>query len=95
MGPRSAAGTVPGHCSGLEARFMGEVGHASAGLTREQANDMVQRIVPEYIDLLSSDIKGSRFDEVYDLDTLKPTADWLAMYDQAREKMIGMGLELS
>lgn len=95
MGPRSAAGTVPGHCSGLEARFMGEIGHASAGLSREKANQIIQRIVPEYVDLLNTDIKGKRFDEVYDLDTLKPTADWLAKYDQAKEEMVKLGLNLS
>lgn len=94
MGPRSTAGTVPGHCSGLEARFAGEVGHAAAGISRKQANEVIQQIVPEYIGLLSTDIRGKRFDEVYDLATLKPTSSWLSLYDQAKEEITGKGLPL-
>lgn len=94
MGPRSAAGTVPGHCSGLEARFMGEIGQAAAGLSREEANRIVQQIVPDYAALLNTDIKGERFDKVYDLDALKPTSEWLAAYDEAKERFAALGLPL-
>lgn len=95
MGPRSAAGTVSGHCSGLEARFAGEVGHAAAGMSRAQANELMSRIVAEYSNLLETDLSGKRFDEVYDLDTLRPTSDWLALYDQSKKELIEMGLELA
>ena len=95
MGPRSAAGTIAGHCSGLEARFAGEVGHAAAGMSREQANEVMHKIVPEYSDLLETDMRGVRFDEAYDLDTLQPTAEWLEIYDQAKEQIAGLGLPFS
>jgi len=95
MGPRSAAGTVPGHCSGLEARFMGEVGHACAGTNREQANHIVQQLVAKYKDKLGSDDnKGKPFDEVYDLHTLKPTAEWLEIYDEVKTELVDLGLTL-
>ena len=92
MGPRSAAGTIPGHCTGLEARFAGEVGRAAAGMTREQASELLAKIVPVYKDLLGTDMTGLRFDEVYDLATLKPTPDWLATYDQAKAEMAKIGV---
>jgi methylamine--corrinoid protein Co-methyltransferase len=95
MGPRSAGGTIPGHCSGLEARFAGEVGHAAAGMSREQASLLMQRIVPEYVDLLQTDMRGKRFDDVYDLDTLQPTAEWLGIYDQTVEEITGLGVPFS
>lgn len=95
MGPRSAAGTVPGHCSGLEARFMGEVGHASAGIDREKANFTVQQLVEKYKDKFGSeDLKGKRFDEVYDMHTLKPTVEWLSMYDEVKAELVDLGLPL-
>jgi methylamine---corrinoid protein Co-methyltransferase len=94
MGPRSAAGTVPGHCSGLEARFAGEVGRAAAGMSRLQADELVKKIVPEYIDLLATDLGGQRFDQVYDMSTLSPTAEWLGTYDTAKEEMAKLGLDL-
>lgn len=92
MGPRSAAGTVPGHCSGLEARFMGEVAHACAGMTREQASRGVKQLVAKYQDRLGADdVRGKRFDEVYHLHSLKPTSEWLGIYDEVKDELAGLG----
>ena len=95
MGPRSAAGTVPGHCSGLEARFMGEVGYACAGMSRDTASEIVKQLVAKYEDRMEADdIKGKRFDEVYNMHTLKPTAEWLGIYDEVKAKLIDLGLPM-
>jgi methylamine--corrinoid protein Co-methyltransferase len=95
MGPRSAAGTVPGNASGLEARWMGEVGHACAGMSREQASRIVGQLTARYSDELgSTEVKGQRFDQVYDLHTLQPTPEWLGMYDEVKQELAGMGLPL-
>ncbi len=95
MGPRSAAGTVPGNCSGLEARLMGEVGHACAGMSREQASKIVGTLVDKYADKLAADdIKGKRFDEVYDMHTLRPTEEWLGLYDEVRKELTDLGMPL-
>jgi len=95
MGPRSAAGTVPGNASGLEARLMGEVGHACAGMSREQAGHIVGQLVASYADRLgSTEVKGKRFDQVYDLHSLQPTAEWLGMYDEVKQELAGMGMPL-
>jgi methylamine--corrinoid protein Co-methyltransferase len=95
MGPRSAAGTASGHCTGLEARFAGEVGRAAASLTRMGADELIHRILPLYTSLLESDLSGKRFDEVYDLSTLKPTAEWLGLYYEAKEELGEMGLQFA
>jgi len=95
MGPRSAAGTVPGHCSGLEARLMGEVGHACAGMSREQANQIAQNLVSKYTDQMGADnVTGQRFDEVYDMHTLKPTPEWLGIYDEVKIELGDLGLSV-
>jgi methylamine--corrinoid protein Co-methyltransferase len=93
MGPRSAAGTVPGHASGLEARWMGEVARACAGMSRRQANDLVTKLLSTYSEKLGAkDVQGKSFDQVYDLSALRPTAGWLATYDEVKSDVAAFGL---
>jgi methylamine--corrinoid protein Co-methyltransferase len=95
MGPRSATGVHLNHCTGLEARFMGEVGHAAAGMSRDQAEGIVQKAVAQYEPHLSERPFGQPFDELYDLTTVQPTPEWLATYDKVKETVAGWGLEFS
>ena len=92
MGVRSAVGVVPAHVSALEARFNAEVGHATAGMRRERANEIIQGIVPLYQDLLGSKPEGKRFDQVYDLRTLRPRDEWLRIYDEVKEELFRLGI---
>jgi methylamine--corrinoid protein Co-methyltransferase len=93
MGVRSVVGKLPGHSSGLEARFNGEVGHAVAGLSREQVNEIVKQIAPKYKDLLNTDQKGVRFDQgTYNLRTLRPTPEWQQMYDEVKDELFQIGI---
>lgn len=92
MGVRSTCGKFKGHSSGLEARFNGEVGHATAGMSRVQANELVKQIVPKYKDLLGAEPKGKRFDEAYDMWTLRPTPEWLGIYDEVKDELSRLGL---
>jgi methylamine--corrinoid protein Co-methyltransferase len=94
MGPRSATGVHLNHCTGLESRFMGEVGHAAAGMSREQAEGIVQKAVAEYEPHLGEKPFGQPFDELYDLTTLRPNPEWLAIYDKVKEQAAGWGLPL-
>ncbi len=92
MGPRSATGVYLNHCTGLESRFMGEVGHAAAGMSREQAEGIVQKAVAEYEPELSGKPFGQPFQELYDMTTLRPNPEWLATYDKVKENVAGWGL---
>jgi methylamine--corrinoid protein Co-methyltransferase len=94
IGPRSAAGIEPGHVSGLEARFMGEVAHTAAGMRRSEANRIVNELVPRYQHLIGKRPIGKRFDEVYDLDTLKPTEEWLGMYHEVKDELAELGFKI-
>lgn len=95
MGVRSTCGKFRGHSSGLEARFNGEVGYAAAGMSRQRANDVVKKIVPKYKDLLDKEPKGKRFDQAYDMHTLRPTEEWLRMYEEVKEELSTLGLPFS
>jgi methylamine--corrinoid protein Co-methyltransferase len=92
MGPRSATGVHLNHCTGLESRFMGEVGHAVAGMSREEAEGIVQKAVAEYEPELTSKPFGKPFEELYDVTTLRPNAEWLGLYDKVRQRVSEWGL---
>jgi methylamine--corrinoid protein Co-methyltransferase len=94
IGPRSNAGVNNGNVSGLEARFMAEVGHAAAGMPRKQANELVTWLVDNYKDTLDQRPLGKHFTEVYDLQTVKPKPEWLAIYNEVNGELRAKGLPL-
>lgn len=94
LGPRSATGAIPAHFSGLEARLMGEAVHAAAGLSREQAEEVVQIALSKYEHLLDRQPYGRAFPEVYDLATVQPKDEWSQMYEEVKTEAITWGLPL-
>jgi len=94
-GVQSATGTHEAHCSGLEARFVGEVCHAAEGMSRQQANDIARQLIARYADIFDDPPIGRPFPEVYDLRTLKPTTEWQGMYEEVEQELVSMGLRLA
>jgi len=47
----------------------------------------------EYESQIPEAPKGKRFDECYDLKTVRPTQEYLDVYDKCKEKLTGFGLE--
>jgi methylamine--corrinoid protein Co-methyltransferase len=92
MGPRSATGVHLNHCTGLEARWMGEVGHATAGMSREDAEVIVQKAVAMYEPELDGKPFGKPFEELYDVTKVRPNAEWLGIYDKVKENVAGWGV---
>ncbi len=90
----TATGTNRCHCSGLEARFSAEVARASAGMGREQADEITRKLLAIYEEDLPSKPIGKPFQEVYDLKTLQPTPEWNGVYEEVKDELIGMGLLL-
>ncbi len=94
-GVGSADGNAP-NGTGLEARLMGEVGHAVArqGITLKEANTMVNTLLEKYehVFALPDGNKGARFDQAYDLKTMRPVPEWQQMYDEVKAELIEMGL---
>jgi len=94
IGPRSGAGTHSAHVSGLEARFTAEVGRAAAGISRREADRLVQMLVAKYESELDQRPIGRSFSEVYDLTTLKPLPEWQRTYEEVKTELRQMGLAL-
>jgi methylamine---corrinoid protein Co-methyltransferase len=94
LGSHSAGGAVPRHGSGLDPRICVEVARTMPGLTREHANELLSQIVPLYVDELPNKPIGKPFEEVYDVETVEPTAEWQGIYDEVKEELIDMGMPL-
>ncbi len=90
----SANGVNPGHACGLEAKIASEVGKAVAGMTRAEANSLLQQLIPLYADDLQKRPIGKSFDEVYDLETVRPTPEWQGTYEEVKLDLGKMGWHL-
>ena len=94
-GVGSADGLYP-NGTGLEARWMGEVGHSVAkqGMTLKEANEIIKKLLVlyEHVFQLKNGNPGVRFDKAYDLNTLKPIPTWQKMYESVKSTVRGMGL---
>lgn len=94
-GVGSADGLYP-NGTGLEARWMGEVGHAvtKQGMTLKEANEMINKLLDRYEHVfeMENGNPGVRFDQAYDLNTLQPLPAWQKMYDTVKSTIQEMGL---
>ena len=92
----SADGIAP-NGTGLEARFMGEVGHAVArqGMSLAEANSITLKLLEKYEHVFDNPEgnPGVRFDHAYDLQTLRPVPEWRQMYVEVKSEVRAMGLE--
>jgi methylamine--corrinoid protein Co-methyltransferase len=96
-GIQSAAGRIEGHVTGLEARFLAQVGRATVGMTRAEADILVRKLTPLYAEQqkLGVALKGKHFTEAYDVETIQPTAEWQGIYEEVCQEMEDMlGLKL-
>jgi len=94
LGVRSGVGVVENHCTGLETRFNGQVAHAAAGLSREQADEIVQKAIAKYKPVMDQKPVGIPFSEAYDLDNMQPIAEWNQLYEWVKDEIIGWGLPM-
>lgn len=96
-GVGAADGNAP-NSTGLEARLMGEVGHAVThqGMGLEEGNEMVLRLLQKYEHVFEQPggNPGARFDQAYDMVRLAPVPAWQQMYDEVKAELREMGLAL-
>lgn len=96
-GVGAADGAAP-NATGLDARWMGEVGHAAASqeIDLETANRLVLRLLEmyEHVFKLPGGNPGARFDQAYNLDNLQPVPELVKLYDAAKSDLGQMGLAI-
>lgn len=79
----------------LDTRFMRDVSYAATKLKREKANEIVKAILAKYEDriIAKNPPIGKKFQECNDLKTLKPTKEYLELYEKVKKELEGLGLE--
>jgi methylamine--corrinoid protein Co-methyltransferase len=94
QGAGSTGGFFMDRTTGLEARFLAEVSHATLGLTRKEGNEIVLELLSHYEHTFDDPNRGKEFPELYDVDTVEPKAEWLDTYHEVYEAVKNIGLDL-
>jgi methylamine--corrinoid protein Co-methyltransferase len=95
-GVGSCDGLKP-HGTGVEARVMGETGRfaSRSGVTREAANKMLRTLLNKYEYVFEKGNPGLPFEEAYDLASVTPKPEWIAMYEEVRQDLKSIGIILT
>jgi hypothetical protein len=76
----------------LTPQFSAEVGHAVAGMTRREANQIVMRLVEMFKNDFENAPAGKLYQEAYDMHTGKPLPETTRTYDEMKQKINNMGI---
>ncbi len=82
-------------CTPVDMEFTCQLGHACKGLTRKEANQLIEKILPKYIDQIPHPPHGETIEECYDLDYFKPKPHFEKLYTELiKEIKDDYGIEL-
>ena len=94
-GSAAAKGVVQDKTTGMEARIMGNAAAAAAGMKIPEVNEILDKIVKSYECNYTNAPAGKTFQECYDVKTVKPTKEYLEVYDGAIKALEGFGMDMS
>lgn len=92
FGVRIHKPTKDNHGTGLESRWMGEITRASVKLSRQEAEEIVQKIYTLYEAYIGKAPEGFSFPELYDVQTVQPKPHYLDLYDEVKAELAELGL---
>ena len=76
----------------MEARFGVDMAIAAARFNRQQANELVKRLLDKYESQIETAPPGSRYQECYDVTTGKPGEGYVRLYEQVKNELNQMGI---
>lgn len=84
------------HATGMESRIVYEVSQAAAGMELSEANRVVKALLGKYEEALKNGQipRGKTFRECYQLD-LKPSPEYLDIWQKQKEELNSMGMGLA
>jgi methylamine--corrinoid protein Co-methyltransferase len=96
MGCGSCGGKLLDHSTGLEARLLIEAARAATGKKRADVNEFLNAWIPTYESMLdiAKAPKGRTFQELYDLGSAKPIAEWQEKYRKIRADLATYGFDI-
>ena len=81
------------HFTPMEPLFASEVAHAVAGMSRKDANGIVNNLLERYENQLESAPVGKMYRECWDIEKKTPGREYLELYDRMKEEMAGFGVK--
>ena len=91
-GAASSKGVVKDKTTGMEARMMGEAATAAAGMDIPTVNNILDNIVASYKDNYAKPPAGKRFQDCYDVKQIRPTDEYLSIYEKALKTLEKCGI---
>jgi methylamine--corrinoid protein Co-methyltransferase len=86
IGP-SAKGTAMDYNIPMSSLLGSEVAHAAVGLSRREANGIVDTLLKKYEDKLPDPPIGKKYQECYDEKTGKPGKELIELYREVRREL--------
>ncbi|MBW1803552.1 MAG: monomethylamine:corrinoid methyltransferase [Deltaproteobacteria bacterium] len=86
-GGSSCNGVEVNSYAGMQGRMVGETARASCGIGIERANRIINGLFALYEKDLPNAPKGIPFDQCYDLKTIKPTGEYVVLYNKTKETL--------
>lgn len=77
----------------IEPMFASEVAYATAGIKRTDANEIVKKIVPKFIDKVPDPPRGKRFQDCCDMVTGEPSKECFDIYHKVKKEVSDLGIE--
>ena len=93
-GSAAAKGVVQDKTTGMEARIMGNAALATCGMKISDVNEVLSKLIPMYEAHYTDAPQGKTFQECYDVKTVKPTQEYLEVYDKAVATLRDIGLDI-
>lgn len=92
-GVASAKGVSLDNTTGLEARMMGEVSRATAGLDIPTVNKILNSVISKYENRLSNPPMSKRFQDCYNVKSVTPTDEYVRVYEKVLRGLQICGLD--
>ena len=93
-GCASAKGVLEDYTTGMEARMLGEVSTATAGMDIGEVNDIIHRLVRGYERRFLSAPAGRTFQECYNVRRVTPTKEYLKVYKTVADMLCKHGIAM-
>ncbi|MHC4748783.1 MAG: monomethylamine:corrinoid methyltransferase [Planctomycetota bacterium] len=92
--PHPAKAVLADYVTPLEMKTTTEIALACTGMTRKEANKVVNTLLPEYEQGLATACTGKSYTECFDLTTGCPTDEYLDFVEKIRKQLTKVGIPL-
>jgi len=86
-----AKAVLEDHVTPMEMLASVELIEACTGMSRSQGNELAKELLGKYEDAIDTAPTGVRYQDCYDVDTGRPSPDYVALYSEVKDELRTMG----